>query len=858
MLNTNSKGKILKNIFGTSNSRKIKKLNKVVEAIGKLSGEYDSLTDEELTSKITELRQKVAKEGTASTINEIFALCRVASTRVLGMTPYDVQIMGGIVLNEGSIAEMATGEGKTLVATMPAVLNAFSGKQVHAVTVNDYLAKRDALLMKPLYERMGLSVSFIQSNMSDADRKVAYESDIIYGTNSEFAFDYLRDNMALSPSQRVQKGLFFAIIDEVDSILIDEARTPLIVSGRGEVKAEVIHLMNDLVSEFTVHVLDEKNDQKDSEITDDAVLTESTKHVRLCETGFVKLEKLLVEKGVLQTGRELYESRNLYLIGAMQTALRANHAMHKNVDYMVTEGKVHIINAATGRVEPGRRWSEGLHQAIEAKEEVEILPDNQTLGSISLQNYFRMYEKISGMTGTADTEAKELYDVYGLPVVVIPTHKPNIRIDERDRVYMKKANKYRAIINEIKKQHQSGRPILVGTESVKESDMISQQLDRLGLQHLVLNAKNHESEAYIIAQAGRPGAITISTNMAGRGTDIILGGNLKSWIDSLENPGDEDAVNALKKHWKENHKTVVDAGGLCVIGTTRHQNRRVDNQLRGRAGRQGDPGQTIFFVSLQDDLMAQFGGQRYIDLFSGLNLDDDAYIEHRIVDKALSDAQGKLEGQLSGMRKEMLKYDDIVDLQRKEVYETRLEWLHYEDAVTPSKAILEKVIRKLAEQYLPVGAFFENWDIDGFRDTIQFSWGLSLEKWTAPDGHGSFNDTAIHDEVVKVAIDEAERLIGNLPQEHVNGVARVLMLNCMDEHWREQIGLLESLRSGIHLRSYAQKQPVQEFGREAMELFETMIEAVEVSYAASFIQGLHGLQREIQKREATEEPFDNQ
>lgn len=853
-----NKGNILKRFFGTSNSRKLKKLRGTIEAIGALSDTYEQLSDEDLTAKINDIRSNIAKEGRVDRfINETFALCRTASHRALGMRPYDVQVMGALVLHEGSIAEMATGEGKTLVATMPAVLNAFTGKQVHVVTVNDYLAKRDALLMKPLFERMGLAVTFIQSDMSEADRHEAYRGDVVYGTNSEFAFDYLRDNMAMTDSERVQRGLSYAIIDEVDSILIDEARTPLIVSGRGEVKAEVIRLMSDLVPEFTVHILDEKSDQKDFDISDDAVLTESTKHVRLCEQGFVRLEQLLVEKEVIQSGAQLYESRNLYLIGAMQTALRAAHAMHKNVDYMVAEGKVNIINGATGRVEPGRRWQDGLHQAIEAKEGVEILPDNHTLGSISLQNYFRMYDKISGMTGTADTEAMELNDVYGLEVVVIPTHRPNVRVDVRDRVYLKKANKYRAIINEIKHQHHSGRPILVGTESVKESDLISQQLDRLGLQHLVLNAKNHESEAYIIAQAGRPGAITISTNMAGRGTDIILGGNLKSWTDALENPDDAEARAALKAHWQENHEKVVNAGGLCVIGTTRNQNRRVDNQLRGRAGRQGDPGETIFFVSLQDDLMAQFGGQRYISFFEGLNLDDDAYIEHRIVDKALSDAQAKLEGQLSSMRKEMLKYDDIVDLQRKEVYETRLEWLQTEDAVTPSLAILEKVIRKLAEQYLPIGAFFENWDVEGFRDLLQFSWGLSLDRWKEPSSEATFDDVAVHDNVVELALEEASSIIKALPHHHVNSVARVLMLNSMDEHWREQITLLESLRSGIHLRSYAQKQPVQEFGREAIELFETMIEAVETTYAAAFIQGLHGLQRELQRQEIAEKEIAN-
>jgi preprotein translocase subunit SecA len=469
-----------------------------------------------------------------------------------------------------------------------------------------------------------------------------------------------------------------------------------------------------------------------------------------------------------------------------------------------------------------------------------------------------MYDKFSGLTGSADTEAFEFEDVYGLQVVVIPTHRPRVRVDERDRVYIKKANKYRAILREIKRQNDLGRPVLVGTESVKESDLISQQLDRVGLQHLVLNAKNHESEAYIVAQAGRPGAITISTNMAGRGTDIILGGNLKSWLDSLDSPDDTEAQLALKAHWEENNKRVIDSGGLCVIGTTRHQNRRIDNQLRGRSGRQGDPGRTVFFVSLQDDLMAQFGGQRYITLFENLNLDDDAYIEHRIVDKALSDAQGKLEGQMSSMRKEMLKYDDIVDIQRKEVYGARQEWLTTDDPIEPSLGILEKSIRKLADQYMPIGSFLENWDIEGFRDLIQFSWGVSLESWKTPSETGAFNDMAIHDEVVDIIISETEKMASELPQTHVNAVARVLVINCIDEQWREQIRLLDALRSGIHLRSYAQKQPIQEFGREAVELFEAMIEAVEVSYSESLVQGLHGIKRELdrQSNAKTEETFD--
>ncbi|MND12158.1 preprotein translocase subunit SecA [compost metagenome] len=837
------KNNLINRFFGTKNGRTLNKTRKVLDRVNSFSQQMMDLSDAELFERSVSLREKACTEPSLDDVlPEAFALCREVSGRVLGMRHYDVQVMGGIILNSGCIAEMRTGEGKTLVSSLPAYLNGLAGKQVHIVTVNDYLAKRDALLMMPLYEALGMSVGYLQSDMKSDERRAVYSGcNVIYGTSSEFAFDYLRDNIATSADSLLQKDLFYVIIDEVDSVLIDEARIPLVISREDEVRSSNIEILSPLVKSvscMTVVDFDKNDPNQHSE--QDVILSLKSKSAHITEKGFRALEQGLISANVIADAGELYTQTHLGLIELFSTMLRAIYLFEKDKDYVVVDGKVKIINQNTGRIEHGKRWNDGLHQAVEHKENLEILPDNKAMAAISLQNFFRLYEKISGMTGTADTDAYELMEVYGLDVVVIPTHRPLIRTDMPDQFYIKNDDKIQVIISEIISMHKSGRPVLVGTTSVEESEKISSRLRAIkddsgypdGLPHNVLNAKNHEQEASIVAMAGRPGAITIATNMAGRGTDIILGGNAKE-IAKMLVLDDESSVSAIKESCHKAAKTVADNGGLHVIGTSRNYSRRIDNQLIGRAGRQGDPGSSVFFVSLEDELMKIFGGERFGALFKSIGMDEDQSISHPFIDKAIRDAQKKIEGQHYNIRKELLKYDDINNMQRHEIYAIRREWLQGNDIGTKAAEFMSGSLESAMNTFIPINACYEEVDFSHMELSIRSHWGIH-NNLSAMANMDVFNPHEIRKLISEQVISATKEIEERIGTAHYQSLAQQVMIDIIDRYWIEQIGALNNLRDGIHLRGYAQKNPVHEYSLESLKMFTDMIEKMKAEYISNF------------------------
>lgn len=813
---------IAKKIFGSKNSRELKRMGKIVKQVNALEESIAALDEQALRGKTAEFKERLAKgETLEALLPEAFAIVREAAKRVLGMRHFDVQLIGGITLHEGKIAEMRTGEGKTLMATLPCYLNALTGRGVHVVTVNDYLAQRDAKWMGQVYEYLGLKVGVILSGQDAETKRAAYGADITYGTNNEFGFDYLRDNMAFSMADKVQRGLYFAIVDEVDSILIDEARTPLIISGPAEDSSELYKKINELIPKLTRA----ETPEKDQEPEGDYLVDEKTRQVELTEQGHAKIEQLLTEQGLLAEGDNLYAANNLGLLHHVYSGVRAHALFHRDVDYIVQNDQIVIVDEHTGRTMPGRRWGEGLHQAIEAKEGVRIQNESQTLASTTFQNYFRLYEKLSGMTGTADTEAYEFRQIYGLDVVVIPTNKPVQRIDYNDLVYMTMEEKFQAIIDDIKETVAQGRPVLVGTASVEASELLSNALKKQGVKHNVLNAKYHAQEAQIIAQAGRPGAVTIATNMAGRGTDIVLGGNWEAEVAELKDPTPEQ-IEAIKAEWQRRHDAVLTAGGLHVIGTERHESRRIDNQLRGRAGRQGDPGSTRFYLSLEDNLMRIFASDRVKNIMQALGMQKGEAIEHRMVSNAIEKAQRKVEGRNFDIRKSILEYDDVANDQRRVIYEQRNEIMAQDDISEVITAIREDVVNEAISQFVPPESLPEQWDIPGLEKHLEseFNIQLPVQQWLDEDDslYEEPMRARILEEIVKV-YQEKEELVG---AEVLRKFEKQVFLQVLDTLWKEHLANMDYLRQGIHLRGYAQKNPKQEYKREAFQLFQGMLNSI--------------------------------
>lgn len=814
--------KLATKMFGSKNAREIKRMRKTVSRINELEEQYGNLSDTELQGKTAEFRRRYDEGETLDALlPEAFATTREASRRVMGMRHYDVQMIGGITLHEGRISEMKTGEGKTLVATLAVYLNALTGKGVHLVTVNDYLARRDAEWMGKLYRFLGLQVGVVVAGQPQEEKRTAYQADITYGTNNEFGFDYLRDNMAFSTEDKVQRTLHFAIVDEVDSILIDEARTPLIISGAAEDSSKLYQAINELVPRLEQGEVSEE----EAEPSGDFTIDEKSRQVELTEGGHERVEELLLERGLLKEGESLYSAANLSLLHHIHSALRAHHLFQKDVDYIVQGDQVVIVDEHTGRTMPGRRWSEGLHQAIEAKEGVRIQAESQTLASTTFQNYFRLYDKLAGMTGTADTEAFEFRQIYGLDVVVIPPNKPIQRVDYNDLIYLTQEEKFHAIIDEIKDVTAEGRPILVGTASIEASELLSMLLKKARIDHKILNAKQHESEAQIIAQAGRPGAVTIATNMAGRGTDIVLGGNWEFEVAGMDNPTEEE-VARIKAEWTERHNQVLEAGGLHIIGTERHESRRIDNQLRGRAGRQGDPGSSRFFLSLEDNLMRIFAPDRVKSLMQAMGMKKGEAIEHRMVTNAIEKSQRKVEGRNFDMRKTLLEYDDVANDQRTVIYDQRNEVMSSEDISDMVKTIREDVVDSLISEFIPPQSMPEQWDVPGLENQLQSELAINLpiQKWLDEDSK-LFEENLrqrILDEVV-AAYDAKEEIAGSEPMRKFE---KQVFLQVLDTLWKEHLSNMDHLRRGIHLRGYAQKNPKQEYKREAFNLFETMLETM--------------------------------
>jgi preprotein translocase subunit SecA len=813
---------VVKKVFGSKNDRELKRMRKVVAKVNALEEGLTALDDVALAAKTDEFKQRLNSGETLDQIlPEAFAVCREASRRVMGMRHFDVQLIGGISLHEGTIAEMRTGEGKTLVATLAVYLNALDGNGVFVVTVNDYLAQRDANWMRPLYEFLGLSVGIIRSGQESEQKRAAYQSDITYGTNNEFGFDYLRDNMAFAISDRFQRSLNFAIIDEVDSILIDEARTPLIISGPAEDSSKLYKQINLFIPSLIPAEVDEAGKPTDE---GHYTVDEKMRQVELTEQGHQKVEDLLTQAGLLDEGDSLYAAGNLNLLHHVNSALRAHILFHNNVEYIIQNDQVVLIDEHTGRTMAGRRLSEGLHQAIEAKEGVTVQAESQTLASTTFQNYFRQFEKLAGMTGTADTEAFEFRQIYGLDVVVIPTNKPSARRDSNDLVYLTKEEKYDAIVEDVKSVVELGAPILVGTASIETSEEMSQRFQKAGIQHKVLNAKYHEQEAEIIAQAGRPGVVTIATNMAGRGTDIVLGGNVDVEIAHLENPSDA-MINELREAWKIRHEKVMQAGGLHIVGTERHESRRIDNQLRGRAGRQGDPGASRFYLSLEDSLMRIFASDRVRGIMQALGLEKGEAIEHRMVSNAIEKAQRKVEGRNFDMRKQLLEYDDVANDQRQIIYQQRNELLEADDISEMLKAIRSDVVSDVVAEYIPPQTLEEQWDVAGLERRIatEFEVELPIQQWLDEDR--SVNESVIHERIY-TAVDEAYEAKCALVGADMRKIERHILLQVLDTLWKEHLATMDHLRHGIHLRAFAQKNPKQEYKREAFELFQQMLESL--------------------------------
>ena len=810
---------ILKSIFGSRNDRVLRPMRKVADRINALEPAIAALSGAELRAKTDEFRDRLAKgEKLDALLPEAFAVVREASKRTLEMRHFDVQLIGGMVLHEGKIAEMRTGEGKTLVATLPVYLNALIGKGVHVVTVNDYLARRDSEWMGQIYTFLGMSVGVVVAGMSPEEKRAAYAADITYGTNNEYGFDYLRDNMAFGLDQKVQRPLHYALVDEVDSILIDEARTPLIISGPAEESSELYRRVNEIVPKLTR--------QKEEEGPGDYWVDEKVKQVYLTEDGHQQVEDLLLESGLLHGGESLYDAANLGVFHHLNACLRAHALFHKDVEYIVRGGEVIIVDEFTGRTMPGRRWSDGLHQAIEAKEGVPIQAENQTLASITFQNYFRLYQKLAGMTGTADTEAFEFQQIYGLEVVVVPTHLPMIRDDKGDLVFLTQQEKYEAVLADIRDCRQRGQPALVGTTSIEVSELLSKLLDKEKIPHQVLNAKQHEREAEIIAQAGQPGGVTIATNMAGRGTDIVLGGNLQAELKGMGPDVAEAALDEAKRNWQTRHERVVAAGGLHVIGTERHESRRIDNQLRGRSGRQGDPGSSRFYLALDDSLLKIFAGERLNTIMVRLKMPEGEAIEHPLVSRSLESAQRKVEQRNFDIRKQLLEYDDVSNDQRKVIYQQRNELLDSADIAETITAMRQGQIHDTFRLYIPAESVEEQWDVGGLETALAAELHLKLPVGEWIKAEPQLGD----DDILKRLLDAGDAFYAEkttaVDPAAWSGFERNVMLQSLDTHWREHLSALDHLRQGIHLRGYAQKNPKQEYKREAFELFEGLLQTV--------------------------------
>lgn len=815
----------LTKIFGSRNDRLIKQYRRKVAVINKLEPEIKALSDEQLKAKTAEFRQRLADGASLdSLLPEAFAVVREASFRVLGMRHFDVQLIGGMVLNDGKIAEMRTGEGKTLTATLAVYLNALPGKGAHVVTVNDYLASRDAAWMGKVYNFLGMTVGTILSNQPNDQKQAAYAADITYGTNNEFGFDYLRDNMEYETGARRQRGLFFAIVDEVDSILIDEARTPLIISGPAEGSTD-IYVAIDKIPDMLVRQKQEKGEG-------DYWVDEKQHTVQLSEAGHEKVEKIMVDMGLLPAGQSLYSPSNIMLLHYLNAALRAHTLFVKDQHYVVQNGEVIIVDEFTGRLMKGRRWSDGLHQAVEAKEGVEIQQENQTFASITFQNYFRMYEKLSGMTGTADTEAYEFQEIYGLETVVIPTHRMMIRDDQQDKVYRTAKEKYKAIVDDVKECYGRGQPVLVGTTSIENSELISDMLTKAGIPHNVLNAKQHEREAQIVMEAGRPGMVTIATNMAGRGTDIVLGGGISKALEQIDNDetlSDEQKKaqkEEIKAKWQVDHDRVVELGGLRIIGSERHESRRIDNQLRGRSGRQGDPGSSRFYLSMEDPLLRIFAGEKMQALMNKLRLPEGEAIEAGIVSRSIETAQRKVESRNFDIRKQLLEYDDVANDQRKEIYALRNEILENKDVSDPVKELRDGYFTSLFRHYVPADTVEEQWDLEGLEKELKEQWNLDVPLKATLEKSESSDDQELLDMLLAATnkvYDEKVALVGH---EAFAQFERNVLLQFLDQRWREHLSQLDMLRQGIYLRGYAQKQPKQEYKREAFELFANLLETV--------------------------------
>ncbi len=811
---------LLTRVFGSRNERQLRQLNRIVAKINALEPEIEKLSDEQLKAKTPEFKQRIADgEALDKVLPEAFAVCREASRRVLGMRHYDVQLIGGMVLHLGKIAEMRTGEGKTLVATLPVYLNALEGKGVHVVTVNDYLARRDAGQMGKLYNWLGLSVGVVYPGMPHGDKREAYNSDITYGTNNEFGFDYLRDNMALSRADRYQRGLHYAIVDEVDSILIDEARTPLIISGPADDSPELYIRVNRVVPSLIR--------QENEEAEGDFWVDEKGKQVHLSEAGMEHAEQLLVDAGILSAETEgLYAAQNLTVVHHLNAALRAHAIYQRDVDYIVRDGEVVIVDEFTGRTLAGRRWSDGLHQAVVAKEGVPVQRENQTLASITFQNLFRMYKKLSGMTGTADTEAFEFQSIYGLEVVVIPTNRPTIRKDSPDQVFLNRNGKFNAVLADIQECNKKGQPVLVGTTSIETSEMLSEHLRKAGVKHEVLNAKQHEREATIVANAGLPSAVTIATNMAGRGTDIVLGGSLEADIAALGEDANEDQRFRIKTEWQRRHDAVKAAGGLHIIGTERHESRRIDNQLRGRSGRQGDPGSSRFYLSLEDNLMRIFATDWVQKAMRMMGMKEDDVIEDRLVSRQIEKAQRKVEAHNFDIRKNLLDFDDVNNDQRKVIYAQRDELLDAESVKDNIDGILGDVVYDLVARFVPANSIDDQWDLAGHEATLDAELGVKLQLVELARTQDELDSEQIAEKVQAAVAEHFAQKEAAVGAETMRALEKHVMLTVLDQGWKEHLARMDYLRQGIYLRGYAQKQPKQEYKKEAFELFSEMLENV--------------------------------
>ncbi|MEA5097540.1 MAG: preprotein translocase subunit SecA [Burkholderiaceae bacterium] len=824
----------LTKIFGSRNQRLLKQYGKTVRAINALEPRFEKMSDAELKAMTPAFKERLAKgESLNSLLPEAFAVSREASKRVLKMRPFDVQLIGGIALHQGKIAEMGTGEGKTLVATLPAYLNALTGEGVHVVTVNDYLAQRDAEWMGQLYNWLGLTTGVNLTQMEHDEKQAAYAADITYGTNNEFGFDYLRDNMVYDPVDRVQRGLNFAIVDEVDSILIDEARTPLIISGQAEDNTDLYYKINEVPKLLTEQIGEETPDGKGHiEVPGDYVKDEKAHQVLLTESGHEKAEQILTQMGLLPEGASLYDATNITLMHHLYAALRANTLFHRDQHYVVQNDEIIIVDEFTGRMMTGRRWSEGLHQAVEAKEGVTVQKESQTLASITFQNYFRMYEKLAGMTGTADTEAYEFQEIYGLETVVIPQNKPNQRNDRQDQVFRTAEEKYAAMLADIKDCYERGQPVLVGTTSIENSEMLSAMLDKAQLPHNVLNAKQHAREAEIIAQAGRPKMITIATNMAGRGTDIVLGGNVEKQIqiidadEGLDDTDKQEQSATLRREWQSLHDSVVAAGGLCIVGTERHESRRIDNQLRGRSGRQGDPGASRFYLSLDDPLLRIFAGDRVRAIMDRLKMPEGEPIEASMVTRSIESAQRKVEGRNFDIRKQLLEYDDVANDQRKVIYQQRNELLESADMDELIRSLRHGVFTDIFRAHVPEHSVEEQWDIPALETELKNEWQLDVPLAEMLQTQKNLTDDDMLDRILQAADDAYQAKVDLVGHEAFQSFEHSVMLQSLDSHWREHLAALDHLRQGIHLRGYGQKNPKQEYKREAFDLFGQMLELI--------------------------------